>query len=463
MRLAESIEKSGNFWLHSNPEEKLPGTLTISNGGAIRVEIVGNFGGEKGHFSDDENLERVIGEIEKYGLVTLEDCHYSEKNFSFGGISKSSIQASTAFLGIAYDKDEVPTFDSLEFAIDCSEDWLGITGISVKHDVDNRTATINYQPIEKMIYRLSESVELYIGFSYTLPGSSFPVKEAKITQGCYFEVRTSTLVELDDLTDVAYKVLNFVSFAVDRTVSVKNMAVSSSAIIRDLGEGKTRPVHIPLYYKSVPFVESEPVFKSSDILFGFSKVKYNFEDCLKNWFAGYASFAPALSLYFSTKNGGQKHLEGKFLALAQALETYHRRTSKEVLMDEQVFLSLVDTIIDSAPKDNIDWLKGRLQHGNEINLRKRIVRIIEPFKSLLGNGSQRSKLINKIVDTRNYLTHYSEELHSSAAKGRDIWILCLKMEAIFQLTLLGIIGFSSEEIKEIVKNSRPIGFKLSES
>lgn len=33
-------------------------------------------------------MERIIGKFEKFGLITLDDCYYSEKNFSFGGVSK---------------------------------------------------------------------------------------------------------------------------------------------------------------------------------------------------------------------------------------------------------------------------------------------------------------------------------------------------------------------------------------
>lgn len=117
--------------------------------------------------------------------------------------------------------------------------------------------------------------------------------------------------------------------------------------------------------------------------------------------------------------------------------------------------------MDSCPDEHLDWLKGRLMHGNEINLSKRLKRIIEPFKEHLGTSKERSKILRKIVDTRNYLTHYSENLESESAKGRDLWILCQKMEVIFNLHFLNIIGFTSEEVNKTIKNSYRLQQKIN--
>ena len=101
-------------------------------------------------------------------------------------------------------------------------------------------------------------------------------------------------------------------------------------------------------------------------------------------------------------------------------------------------------------------------HGNEINLGKRIKKIIEPFKAQIGNGKVRSKLIRNIVNTRNYLTHYSENLELEAVKGVNLWELCQKMEAIFQLHLLSQLGFSSTEISNILSSNYKLEQKINE-
>jgi hypothetical protein len=198
------------------------------------------------------------------------------------------------------------------------------------------------------------------------------------------------------------------------------------------------------------------------MLFSYGTIRSNAKDVFNNWINAYEIIAPALSLYFSTKIGAQKYLEGKFLALAQGLETYHRRTSDEKAMDSNEFESLVAIIIEACPDQHVEWLKGRLTHGNEINLAKRLKRIIEPFKDKLGNSRERKSLLRKIVDTRNYLTHYNEDLKDSAAHGSELWGLCQKMEVIFQLHFLKVIGFGDKEISTVLENCYPLKQKICE-
>lgn len=109
---------------------------------------------------------------------------------------------------------------------------------------------------------------------------------------------------------------------------------------------------------------------------------------------------------------------------------------------------LIKDLIENCHEEKRDWLQGKLMFANEIVLRKRIKRLIKPFKYLFGNNRNREKLINRVVDTRNYLTHYDQCLKAKAAEGRDLQILCQKMEVLFQLHFLQLIGFSNTFAKK---------------
>jgi len=460
MRIEEEYKKTGYFWLPEKEENKIPGILSIDDGGRIELEIVGHFDESIKALNGDDDLSRIIGHVEKDGLVTLDDCFYTKKNFSFGGISKSTILVNKVLSGAAWGKDEAVTFNTFSFSVDCLDEWVGISGISVDSDWDNRTATISYNPPEKTSIVLDNGMKLEICFAYTLPG--FPsLTEAKITQRAYFRLESEGLRDLSDFTSIAFKITNLMCFAMDEIVTLKNVSATSSEIQRN-GDNKTYPVPISIYYQSIPFSEKLPKKNWHEMLFNFGAIKINTQQVFNNWLNAYEYLSPALGLYFSTKAGAQKYLDGKFLALAQGLETYHRRTSSETLMGKESYESLVSEVLKGCPEEHLDWLNGRLMHGNEINLGKRIKKIIEPFKDHLGTSKERSKLLRKIVDTRNYLTHYSESLHDEAAKGRDLWILCLKMEVIFNLHFLKVVGFTDEEINGVVENCHPLKRKLKE-
>lgn len=316
MRLEEPYVKTGYFWLPEKKDRKIPGTLTISDGGDIELEVVGLFDDSIESLNGEDDLSRIIGHIEKYGLVTLDNCFYTKKNISFGGISKSKVCVNRVLSGVAYEKDEPVTFNSLSFSVDCFDEWVGISGIKVDRDWENKTATITYEPPLDIACCLDNGMQLEICFAYTLPGSP-NTTEAKITQRAYFKLTSEKIRPLSDFTEVAYKLTNLMCFAIDATVTLKNFIVKSSEIQREVGEEKFHPVPISVYYPSIPFSEKVPSKSWHQMLFSYGQIKSNAQDVFNNWINAYDVISPALSLYFSTKIGAQKYLDGKFLALAQ--------------------------------------------------------------------------------------------------------------------------------------------------
>jgi len=85
MRIEEEYVKTGYFWLPEQQENKIPGILTIKDGGNIELEVVGLFDESIKALNGEDDLSRIIGHVEKDGLVTLDNCFYTKKNISFGG------------------------------------------------------------------------------------------------------------------------------------------------------------------------------------------------------------------------------------------------------------------------------------------------------------------------------------------------------------------------------------------
>lgn len=461
MRIRDEYKKAGYFWLPDKNDKKIPGTLTIRDGGDVELEVVGLFDESVEALNGKDDLSRIVGHVEKDGLVTLESCFYKQKNIAFGGIAKSLICVNKVLSGVAYEKDEKVTFNAVSFLVEGLNEWVGITGISVSYGSDYRTATIDYTPQDEIVYNLTDGFKLHIFFGYTLPGLP-NTTEAKITQQAYFKLSSEEAKDLPAFINILHQITYLLCFAVDATVAISDVSATSNEIMMEATDGKKRPVNIKIYYPSLPFSENLPKIDIHRMLFRFGDIRKNAEAIFNNWLNAYSTIRPALGLYFSAVTGTHKYLDGRFLALAQGLETYHRRTSSETLMERGKFRRLVATLLCLCPKEHRKWLRGRLYHGNEINLGQRIKKIIEPYRSYLGKSKQRNKLIRGVVSTRNYLTHYSEELEKESVKGVDLWVLCQKIEAIFQLHLLQQLGFTESEIKGILSNNYKLTQKFNE-
>ena len=447
MRVKEPIKCSGYFWLPSCEEQEVTGYLSISDGGEIELEIVGSLTDD---FNDDEP-GRILGHVEKYGYITLNDCVYTQRTTNFNGLSKATIVVHQAILGAIFDPDEELLFNALKFSVEGIDEWVHISGFSftLPTNPKDRSASITYQCPDKITFSLCNNMELSILFNWSF--SESPGKKAAITQKAYFRLSADEKKPLRDFTLAAYKITTLLCFAIDQTVSIEDLEVTSKDIKYSLE--KTTPKPCKVYYQSIPFLNKSPKINVRDMLFTYRQIEINAETLFNSWFQAYDDIKPALDLYFSVKNEAQTYLDGKFLALVQGLEAYHRKTSHRKSMSDAEYELLSQHLLSNCPSDKpkwCEWLTLRLKYGNEISLRNRITEIIKPYSKYFGNKKKRDYIINKIVDTRNYLSHWDDSLQQSAATSYELWPLFEATEALFQLQLLRILGFTNKEINSIL-------------
>ena len=463
MRLKEEIKRSGYFWLPSASEKKIPGTLHISDGGKIELEVVGLFDGTVGEqdsaIDDRGEFERIVGQIEKHGLVTLDGCFYKNGPIFFDGVSKAQLHVSKALLGIDYADNEL-LFNAFHFSVEGLDEWVGLSGINVDYQSEKPSVIIKYTPLEEVSLNLDNGMKLLIKFLMIPPGSPH-IREAKIIQKTYFKLVSQQERPIEDFLSVVHKVTTFLCFAIDKTVCINPITATSTTSCRNINTGESEPAPpISLYYESLPFTKDEPKIGWYHMLFRYQDIRERAEQIINNWLQAYDKFEPALNLYFGVTTGELQYLDTKVLALAQGLESYHRRTSDETRMAKSNFESLRQTLKAQCPEEHRKWLSEKLNYGNELSLRQRLQRIVEPLKEFIGDKNQQDKLIASIVDTRNYLTHYDESLKSKAASGDKLIHLYYKMEAIFQLCILQELGFTQTEIESILDKSYRLRKKL---
>lgn len=464
MRISGEFKKSGIYWLPSNPSEKISGFLIITDGGHIKLELFGTFGGIKAAMIGSMQIGRIVGAIEDDGMVTLENCYYLNRNVSFtAGISKSEIYVDMAYLGVAFQDNNAAKFDKVKFSIEGLDEWINISGISVTENRDDKTVTMQHRKLEPISFNLKNDTELNIEF-YTSRTFDRKPQNFNLTQRAGFSLTTKEHQPLDDFIYLIHKLTNLMCFALDMNVCLHDVYCYSSDILRDsAATNKSDPLPIKLYYRSTPYTDVIPKPKTHNMIFRYADIQSKFSKVVNSWLKAYDIIAPALNLYFSNKIGAHKYLDGQFLALAQALETYHRRTSKETFVSKDDYKLLMKDILDTCPEQHKEWLKSKLVFGNEISLRKRLERVIEAFKAHVGTDMEVEELIKQIVNTRNYLTHYNQSLKKKAVQGGDLWYLIQKMEAILQLHLLKQLGFDDLEISHVLDKTHRLKDKLKGS
>ncbi|WP_329955164.1 HEPN domain-containing protein [Xanthomonas albilineans] len=181
---------------------------------------------------------------------------------------------------------------------------------------------------------------------------------------------------------------------------------------------------------------------------------------LTDWLAHHEALSPAFNLYFAVCAESHTFIESRFLSIAQGLETLHDRTSSETVEPPEEFAERVSAILAACPHPHREWLEEQLAYANKLSLRKRMQRLLKPFTSHFGNAEERKVLVDNMVDTRNYLTHYDPALAARAAQRIDLLKLVYKLEALFQLHLLLLVGIDQSRINALVASNLKLRQRL---
>ena len=228
------------------------------------------------------------------------------------------------------------------------------------------------------------------------------------------------------------------------------MSAGSDELYRNIADNITVPAEINIYDLGLSYSKDQSQISQDGMLFKFSDIQDDAEGMINKWIESCEQYEHALNLYFLAQLRSQPSLTTKFLSLAQCLEVYHRKTPAfgDKYMEDDEFKTIRRGLIKQFPKDGRNWFGSRLQYAHELTLKDRIREIIKPFEGFIGEDRV-PQLVDYIVNTRHYLTHYNPDLEPKAAKGWDLHVLCLKMEMLFELRFLELMGFGEEKINSI--------------
>ena len=482
MRLSEPIETIGFFWLPQDSDKRLPGVLRISNEGDITVELVGFidnprdvFGGTdvaitpalreeepgKGQFGTivERDVGRVVGMVDRGGLVTLEQCTRGHTSLPLlGGLCKSMLHSRLALLGTAYDPQDDVAFLEVSFQIEGLDAWLGVSGIR-SEALTTDGGTIQFGIPSDIPLCQTDDVGLEVFFEVMHSRGSFPFAEARVRQTASVFAKSKEPRSIEYFSSLAHRLCNFLSFSIDQAVSITSMSAYLNEPSRNSDDVTKKKVAI--YGKFAPWTERVPTIDWHRMVVRYADIANQVDTIVAKWFESYEEFEPAFNLYFATRDQPSSFLDFKILWITQALEVLHRRSSNETLMPDESFQKLYDGIIEHCPAERQSWLREKLRYANELTLRRRLRLLLEPFKQLFGSVGQREHFVNRVCDTRNYLTHYDENsTPTRASTPHELVALYDKLDALFQLQLFRLLGLDDATIDNVVRGDSGIRRKL---
>lgn len=455
--LLESLKVIGRWWLPDRPDDEIYGQLIYEDNKDLILSTTGVF--SDFHIRAFPSFPIIHGLTNEGRKLTLCNCDILEAERSYPGraaevgtyhYGKSVIICSFAFLDIHINNIEQRIFNGAYIRFENQEILLGDKVVSIQEhlcrkpssdDINQYIVAYNIPTIKK--YELKNFV---LRINYTIEMAHDIIKpDDIINYDSTFEIIFSEPQNISSIFSTTKHFQNFISLFYGHYAKLKSFRVS-------LSDDPAFPWYL-LYNQKISSIPNYGMEHHINMIETFKNLS-NPINLLNNWFDNIDFFSLLFGLYFSSKANPNRYITDYFLSLTQAIDTYHiRKNEREYIKIEEfnkVKVKFLE-IIKKLPKNKQDHFKNKVKYMNNKSLRSRLKEIGKTFdylKDILNilDGDN----IAKIVDTRNYYTHYDPEDELKAIPISEIHHYIKPLRLLILAIILDEIGLSEEEIRKYI-------------
>ncbi len=462
----QAFRVEGEWWLPENGRAtKLPGVLTFDPASHAQLTICTvdyrTWNAESS--LTDGRIPIVIGETHENDEFTLLNClpHYTVDE-RCGPYFRYTIglRSDVAIKGRLFETPDDILFEEVKTCYTFMLSWL--VAPSMNDD----------EAWEKELLDCSEGSSSYILFYHDV-FESFVVEcdDASF----HFVSENSPEIELDERVITTHKHV-VVRLSADKSI-IRYIEYINIYLRNFLTLAVARPVYPLFMYGSLPgeahgrgveiftailgYDTTSPDRAHEHMLFRYRDVTSDFGNYLSKWLTDYEICRASHDVYFDSFFNSRSAPTTTFLLLTQALEGYHRELYNGKLIDEGEYRCLrnaLEAVTDTLISDQSfkDIFRSTMDRGNDYTFRRRLARITdtlikEHFDDIFGGDPEvdNATFVNKIVITRNYYTHRSQDDSGVIPKAR-IPDYTIKLDIIIKTFLLVRLGLSSSLIERLL-------------
>ena len=435
----------GRWCLAANLSVQVTGILEEKGPGNYRLELAGVLSPPACQADDNPiGRHRILGWLENGRLMTLEGCEAIRTN-TWGEIQRQSWFAESSVRDVHINAADPWTFVGASFVMPGLTQWVcrATTGFEIQKDEKGKPSGLGLLvSIEswKLWTHRDATVELVRTVSTKQVGEVITQLESRVDVRAHAPRRMTD----DDFQQLAIRPLQtLVALATGEFTTAISGAVALAPHSHDGNnryfEFRWRPLEITVD----PNRTRHGFFYSDFVALG--------DDALQSWVNRSIAIRPVVDLYLGVlqKDG---FAELKFLMVVQALEVYHRTTTTASILGRELWKPVEEKLreviqqaqIGNEPEVRREQLLRRLSHFNDVTLSQRLKTLLDLVPDHKGEvcGGRRGGFIRKVVDARNYFTHWSTNEESTPVeRGPELFHLTCRLIALLELILLREIGF----------------------
>lgn len=458
--LADNFELRGIWWLPENPDTQISGVLTFDNEKKISLELLGSFReltslGGRNFFQP----EIILGVSDVGHICTLFKNIESNSQLNFPGIHKSIIEAQYLFIGKHFQTPDDITFPSLKVSFTNLENWLAIRPFSLEipNNQENKDWKLAHKWPSEFKSQLIE-IESLIESTHEFNTGGNLITDAIWKSKAFLQITPNDVKDFKWYWGMMYDLCNLLTLLIGETTFINQVKALGDDV--QIGTDKTTKENIELFFTQKKVRINKEVHPF-EMLLPFPCISEQITEVLFLWFTKASRLRSVYDLFFGTFYNPGMYLQFQFLSLMQALESYHRVTKDGKYLSNTDWKPFRTILANAIPAEldngHRESLKSRIKYGNEYSLRKRIGELLGSLdKETLSRLSPSNKYFTSVlVDTRNYLTHYDNELKDVALKNADLYWANQRLKILISLLLLKEIGIQEKLIlNQMTENNK---------
>lgn len=447
--LNDTIDLAGDWWDSQDQNTRIPGQLTFDQNKGIELRVNQAFSPPHGEVRVGDANPRYVcihGVTVKGEAVTLIDAQQfgTSLNFGTGGIREpAKIYARILVMGA-----HIPPqfrYRSISFRIPGLQVWLAHQVIAGKmhFDANNMPVRQDYSLISRPAEEFNiPAITSIVSILYSWNQNIDAYSTIEVSVSSWFRIKPDTPMLVDWFLEQNDKLLTLVSL-------LAGQLMLADSIQAQIDDSSTR---VSVLFASEE--TSKPKMKlPSDFFLSRDKISIPFSECCKKWFEVVPKFEKAATLTKSIMASEDLWLHMRFLSLLQALEGLHRSMGDGKYMKniayEAVVHELQNAIPDSVNPDHRSSLKSKIKYGNQYSLRKRLKNLEasltdEIRKHLFGPTKSAP---HTWIDTRNYYTHWDEELIGSVLDNQEMYFANIRLTHFLCTMFRILIGVPESDIE----------------
>ena len=467
LKLDESGEWAGLWWLPEAPDERLPGVLRYDAKGGLSLSLIGAF--EERIFRQlapgvKDELEGlrvwdVIYGVAQQREITLLGCIRIKSRRSIGARVESpdtqTVSVTTAIIGAHVSGREDAAFEAAEISVEDLMLWAASSVFSAYHGTRNGipdgTGAISVKPVEAKSVTVNNT-EYRLEHAHTLPFWDWS-RGKTIGRMCdvvSIRVRWAEPSDLKTALEAASLVQDLIALATHRAAGVIWLQLEIAGTKALLPDGRMLPPRrADVLYSPVAVGKTdEKALDPGSVLFTCEMLP--FEELMPRWCEVRGKLQAAINMILGLRYAPARFVENNLLMAVGAAEALHRGLDiEEKPIPEAEFKEIRNAILGQVPEE----YRGRFKQAirNSPTLRDRLLTLAgrpdqEAIRQLVPDVDHWAK---RTTQARNNLAHEGK----TPSHSIDELIAIVRVtSAVVVLNVLHELGLPVEQQRQIVRD-----------